>query len=85
MPVPAGHYSTCVEHNGLLYVSGLLPKDEDGIIPEGIRAQAQLVLQKLETILDAADSTLNQVLQVRIYIADIELCVSIVTDCFTIC
>lgn len=71
MPKGNGHYSTCIEHNGLLYISGQIPINSiDKSIPEGIELQTELVLQKLQTILEAAKSNLNQVLQVRIYISD---------------
>ena len=71
MPTGSGHYSTCVEHNGLLYLSGQLPTDiETGKIPEGIVAQTDLVLNKIDLILKEAGSHRNQVLQVRIYIPD---------------
>lgn len=72
MPVGNGHYSTCIEHNGLLYISGQLPL-EDGQVPEGIEAQTRLVLAKLDQILQAADIRKEQVLQVRIYLSDIAL------------
>ncbi|MBC6993490.1 RidA family protein [Neolewinella lacunae] len=71
IPVPAGHYSPVVEHNGTLYISGLLPRREDGSIPEGIAAQLELVLAKLEHLLLHAGSDRHHVLQARIYIPDV--------------
>lgn len=72
IPTPAGHYSPVVEHNGVLYISGQLPKTTAGI-PEGITAQTQLVLQKLHGLLTAAGSDRSKVLQVRIYVPDVAL------------
>ena len=73
MPAPNGHYSTCIEHNGLLYISGQLPfNPETRKIPEGLENQARQVLQNIEKILDAAGSSKNNVIQVRIYLAGIE-------------
>lgn len=71
IPRPAGHYSPVVEHNGTLYVSGQIPKAADGSIPEGIEAQLQLVLAKLDHLLLHSGSDRNHVLQVRIYIPDV--------------
>jgi 2-iminobutanoate/2-iminopropanoate deaminase len=72
MPAPAkGHYSHCIEHNGILYLSGQLPTLADGSVPEGIEAQTLLTLQKVERILEAAGSDKNKVLQMRVYITDI--------------
>jgi 2-iminobutanoate/2-iminopropanoate deaminase len=72
MPPPAkGHYSHCVEHNGILYLSGQLPLLPDGTVPEGIEAQTLLTLQKVEKILQAAGSNKEQVLRMTVYITDI--------------
>lgn len=69
-----GHYSQCIEHNGILYLSGQLPIDPvSRAIPETIEEQADLALKNAEKILLCADSTKDNVLQVRIYIPDIQL------------
>ena len=74
MPAAGGHYSTCVEHNGVLYISGQLPRDAiDRSIPAGIEAQTHLVLSNLKLILEEAGSHLHQVLQMRIYIPDVAM------------
>lgn len=74
MPPANGHYSQCIEHNGMLFISGQLPRDrETGKIPAGIEAQAQLVLDKIALILKESGSGLNHVIQIRIYLSDIGL------------
>jgi 2-iminobutanoate/2-iminopropanoate deaminase len=74
IPPVRGHYSPAIEHNGVLYVSGQLPViPHTRDIPEGINAQALLVLQKIEKILLAAGSSRDKVLQVRVYIHDMDL------------
>ncbi len=73
-PKSNGHYSQCIEHNGILYLSGQLPIDQDTkFIPETIEDQADLALKNVESILTEAGSSKNKVLQVRIYIPHIEL------------
>lgn len=72
IPRPAGHYSPVVEHNGVLYVSGQLPRAADGTIPEGITAQTEAVLAKLDNLLVHANSGRHRVLQVRIYVPDVK-------------
>jgi len=72
LPVSNGHYSQCIEHNGMLYLSGQLPI-HDKIVPATIDEQTILVLKKVETILIASGSDINNILQVRIYIPDIRL------------
>lgn len=74
MPQGGGHYSTCIEHNGLLYLSGQLPMDlKTKIVPETIEEQTLLVLNNIEFILNEAGVTKNDVLQARIYVSDIAL------------
>ncbi len=74
-PIPGGHYSQAIVHNGLVYVSGQLPVDpktgkkETGKIEE----QTRLVLQNLSAILESSGSSLSQVLKVSVYISDISL------------
>jgi len=74
IPKANGHYSPCIEHNGLLYLSGQLPKDPvSGEIPETIEEQTDLALSNIERIILAAGSSKDQILQMRVYISDIEL------------
>ncbi|HSB54680.1 MAG TPA: RidA family protein [Gemmatimonadales bacterium] len=74
-PTPAGHYSQAIVHNGLVYVAGQLPinpasKSRDvGTIEE----QTRQVLANVGAILDAAGSGLDRVLQMTVYVSDIEL------------
>ena len=74
IPTPAGHYSPAIEHDGLLFVSGQLPIDPHSkAVPDAIDSQVRQVLSNLQDVLAAAGSGLEHVLQVRVYIADIEL------------
>lgn len=73
MPKSNGHYSQCVEHNGILYLAGQLPRiPETRAIPEGIEAQTHQVLNNIEKILTEAGSGKDKVLQVRVYVSDIK-------------
>jgi 2-iminobutanoate/2-iminopropanoate deaminase len=71
-PIPKGHYSQAIVHNGLVYVSGQLPMDMvTGEPSKGdIGEQAELALRNVEKILQAAGSDLSSVLQMTIYISD---------------
>ncbi len=74
MPASNGHYSQCIEHNGLLYLSGQLPFDPmTRKMPEGIEKQTLQTLQNIALILDEAGSNIKKVIQVRIYIPQVEL------------
>ena len=74
-PEPKGHYSPVVVHNGLIFVSGQLPINLMTLEIENgsIEAQTELALQNVEAILLVANSDLNHVLQMTIYISDIDL------------
>lgn len=75
MPEPKGHYAPAVEFNGLIFVSGQLPINHaTGEAETGdIEAQTELALHNVETILFAAGSDLRHVLQMTIYISEMEL------------
>lgn len=74
IPVPKGHYSPAVVHNGLVYVSGQLPWNyETGEVETGeIEKQTELALRNVENILAAAGSDLNHVLQFTIYVSEMD-------------
>lgn len=74
-PEPKGHYSSAVAHNGLIFVSGQLPRNaETGEVETGsIEAQTEVALRNVEQILLAANSDLNHVLQMTIYVSEMEL------------
>lgn len=74
-PTAAGHYSQAIVHNGVVYVAGQLPvnpKDRDRPVGS-IEEQTEQTLRNVEAILVAAGSGLDQVLQMTLYVSDIEL------------
>ena len=74
-PDQKGHYSPGIEHNGLIFVSGQLPMDLETREPftGDIGEQTELALRNVEAVLHAGGSTLDKVLQMTIYISDMEL------------
>ncbi len=74
-PEPRGHYSSAVEHNGLIFVSGQLPINHlTGEVETGaIELQTEIALRNVEAILLEANSDLNHVLQMTIYVSEMEL------------
>ena len=69
-----GHYSQAIKHGEQVYVSGLLPITPDGtkMTTSPFDKQASIVLDNLEAILTAAGSSLQKLIQVRVYITDID-------------
>lgn len=73
--MPKGHYSPGLEHNGLIYVSGQLPMDVKTREPFAgpIEEQTELALRNVEAVLQAAGSDLDHVVQMTIYVSEMEL------------
>ena len=74
-PKSAGHYSHAVIHNGVVYVAGQLGIDaaNPGKAPGSIEAQTEQTLKNIRAILEAAGSGLDHVLQMTVFVSDIEL------------
>jgi 2-iminobutanoate/2-iminopropanoate deaminase len=74
-PQPKGHYSPGIEHHGVVYVSGQLPMDLVTREPftGDIGEQTELALRNVEAVLQAAGSRLDRVMQMTIYVSDMEL------------
>lgn len=72
MPYPKGYYSPAVVHNHTVYVSGQLPLNEKGE-PQiaNIEDEVRQCMKNIETILKASGSSLQHILKVNVFIADI--------------
>ena len=74
MPEAGGHYSPCIEHNGMLYLSGQLPRDPyTKNIPETIEEQTLVALNNVERIVVEGGSSKAKILQMRLYISNVNL------------
>jgi len=70
---PTRAYSPAVAFGGLIFSSGLSAGDPmTAEVPVGLEAQARRCFAKLDDILQAADSSLDQVLRVTVYLTDIQ-------------
>lgn len=71
---PRGHYSHTVTANGFVFISGQLPTDSQGNVHADapFAEQAELVLANLEACLSASGISQQQLVQVRVYIADMD-------------
>jgi 2-iminobutanoate/2-iminopropanoate deaminase len=72
-PAAIGPYSQAIRSGNLVFVSGQIPLDPvSGAIVEGDAAvQTARVLQSLAAILEAAGSSLRQVLKTTVYLKDL--------------
>lgn len=72
-PAPAGHYSQGICHNGFVFVSGMLPITPGGEKVYGTMAeQTRQVLENVDAVLQAANTSRDKVIKVTIYVSDIE-------------
>ncbi len=71
---PGGHYSHAMRAGGFVFVSGQLPVAADGhkLNGEPFEAQARQVLANVAAALRGAGSSIAQLVQVRVYVTDIE-------------
>ncbi len=74
-PAPRGHYSQAIVHNGLVYVSGTLPKDpaDPARRPGSVAEETEQAMRNLASILEAAGSGLDRLVQVTVYVTDMSL------------
>jgi len=71
-PQAIGTYSQAVEVNGTVYMSGQIPLDPQSMqLVEGIREQIQQVFRNLESVAQAADGNLNDIVKLNIYLTDL--------------
>ena len=72
-PQPVGGYAQSMEVTGasrLLFISGQIPADQAGTVPEDFESQARLCWKNVIAQLNAADMTLDNLVQVRIFLSD---------------
>ncbi|MEN4053446.1 MULTISPECIES: RidA family protein [Sulfurimonas] len=74
-PSAIGPYSQATVVNGMVYTSGqiaLLPNGSDELLSADVATQARQVLSNLREVLEAADSSLDNVIKTTIFIADMD-------------
>ena len=66
-----GPYSQAIEVNGMVYTSGVIPViPETGEIPEGSTEQAKQALTNLSNLLEAAGTSMNNVVKTTVFIKE---------------
>lgn len=71
-PSPAGPYSHAVVANGFVFISGQGPVDpETGTMPDAFKDQVHQTLRNVQTILEGAGSSLDEVVKVNAYVTDL--------------
>jgi len=71
-PKPAGPYSHAVVANGFVFISGQGPVDpETGTMPDAFVDQVRQTFRNVQTILEAAGTSLDNVIKVNAYVTDL--------------
>ena len=71
-PSPRAAYSTYVQTGGLIFIAGQVAIDpQSGSIPATFDEQLKLVFQNLKAILEAAGSSLADIVKTTVFLKDI--------------
>jgi 2-iminobutanoate/2-iminopropanoate deaminase len=73
-PAAIGPYSQAVRAGSLLFVSGQIPLDPgtNALVDGDIAAQTHRVFRNISAILEAAGASLDHVVRVTVYLADMD-------------
>lgn len=72
-PVPVGAYSQAIIANGLVYTAGQVPLAPGAgqLVAGGIEEQTRQSLENIQAVLEAAGTSLANVVKVTVFLADI--------------
>ncbi len=73
-PESIGPYSQAIRHDGTIHVSGQGPANPETreVETDDIREQTARTLENVAAILEAADSSLDDVLKANVYVTDMD-------------
>ena len=73
-PRAVGPYSQAIKAGGWIYLSGQIPitPETNQVISGTIEEQAELVLNNAKNVLEAAGASLENVVKVTVYLADMD-------------
>ena len=67
-----GPYSAGVRFGDLIFVSGQIPTDANGALPEGIEAQTRQSIENVRTVLENAGSDLRHVVKTTVFLKNMD-------------
>jgi 2-iminobutanoate/2-iminopropanoate deaminase len=71
-PKPIAPYSPAIKTTGLVFVSGQLPIDASGSVPEGITAQTRQCLENMKVLLTTAGTSFDNVVKCTVFITNMD-------------
>jgi 2-iminobutanoate/2-iminopropanoate deaminase len=70
-PLPIGPYSQAMRYGNLIYTSGQISLNSEGVIsPEDIAGQTRIVIGNLKKILESEGSSLENVIKTTVFLKD---------------
>ncbi len=74
LPEPISHYADAVLAGGVLYISGIVPVDADGVVvaPGDVVGQARQVFALMARVLEAAGAAPADVAKVTVFLLDVD-------------
>ncbi|MBK6507819.1 MAG: hypothetical protein IPG02_19730 [Ignavibacteria bacterium] len=70
-PLPIGPYSQAMRYGNLVYTSGQISLNSEGVIsPEDIAGQTRIVIGNLKKILESEGSSLDKVIKTTVFLKD---------------
>ena len=72
-PAAIGPYSQAIEANGFVFASGQIPVNPaTGEVPEGVEAQAEQVMKNMKNLLEAAGTSIDNVVKTTVFIQSMD-------------
>lgn len=71
-PKPIAPFSPAIRAAGFLFISGQLPIDLTGAMPEGIAAQTRQCMENLKALLAAAGTAFDKVVKCTVFITNMD-------------
>lgn len=73
-PIPVAPYSQAIKAGGVIYVSGFVAFDPrtGKVVQGGIREQATQVMENIKAVLEAAGSSMKDVVKTTVYLTNLE-------------
>jgi len=73
-PIPAAPYSQAIKAGGVIYVSGFVAFDPGTgkVVQGGIREQATQVMENIKAVLEAAGSSMEDVVKTNVYLTNLK-------------
>ena len=69
---PISHYSHAVRAGNLLFISGVVGVDADGMSPEDTVDQFRMALRSIKEVLDAAGAKPSDIAKVTVLLTDVD-------------